>query len=91
VVLSTVEEARRELEAAGRLSGYLASCALGLAQRIDETQSVVGFASLVKELRTTMRAALSGVAVPDAVDDLRRRRDAKITLATLRSEGDGLS
>ncbi len=75
---ATAAAVRAELEAAGRLHTYLGAAALSLADRVDSTTAVVGFPALVKELRATMDAALSGAEqVADPLDELRLRRDAK--------------
>jgi hypothetical protein len=67
-----------KLEAAGRSETYLGAAALALADRIDQSTAVMGFAALVKELRATMDAALDGVQqAADPLDELKRRRDAK--------------
>ena len=74
----TVAAVRAELEAAGRSGTHLGAAALALAERIDGSTAVMGFAALVKELRLTMEAAVAGVKVAaDPVDELRSRRDAK--------------
>jgi hypothetical protein len=71
VVLAAV---RAELERAGRADTYLASAAVALAERIDQSTAVVGLSGLVRELRATMDAALAGVrSAADPVDDLRAR------------------
>ena len=76
--MSAVAAVTSELEAAGRLETYLGASALALAERIDSSTAVMGFAALVKELRSTMEAALAGVVVAaDPVDELRSRRDRK--------------
>jgi len=76
--VSTVATVRRQLEAAGRLDTYLGSAAVQLAHRIDQSTAVMGFAALVKELRSTMDAAMAGVQVADdPIDELRARRDGK--------------
>jgi hypothetical protein len=76
--VGTVASVRAELEAAGRVDTYLGSAALALAERIDRSTAVMGFAALVKELRSTMAAALSGAAVAaDPLDELAARRDGK--------------
>lgn len=75
----TVAAVRAQLEAAGRAETYLGAAALALAERIDNSTAVMGFAPLVKELRSTMDAALAGVKVAgDPVDELRARRDRKL-------------
>jgi len=67
----------RELEAVGRLGSVAGQIALELAYRVasgHETGAAV--AALVKELRATMAAAMAGLApAPDALDELRARRD----------------
>lgn len=74
----TAARVRAELDAAGRLETYLGAAALALAERIDESTAVMGFAALVKELRSTMDAAMAGVQqAADPVDELRSRRDRK--------------
>jgi hypothetical protein len=77
-VAGTVASVQAELEAAGRADTYLGSAALALAERIDRSTAVMGFAALVKELRSTMAAALAGAAVAaDPLDELAARRDGK--------------
>ena len=72
----TVERVTVELERAGRLDTWQGAAALQLAQRIDDSTAVMGFAALVKELRATMDVALAGaVSAADPVDELRARRD----------------
>lgn len=71
---STFASVKAELEAADRASSYLGQAALALASRIDRSRSVVGFAALVRELRTTMDAVLADVPKPlDTVDEFRLR------------------
>jgi len=71
-----VASVRAELETAGRVDTYLGALALVLAERIDGSTAVMGFAALAKELRVTMDVALAGVVVAaDPVDELRARRD----------------
>lgn len=75
---STFDAVLAELTTAERADSYLGRAALALAQRIDASTAVMGFAALVKELRSTMDAALVGVArVADPLDELRTRRDRK--------------
>lgn len=75
---STSKSVRAQLEQAGRSETYLGQAAIALAERIDSSRSVMGFAALVKELRVTMDAALAGVKVAeDPIDELRARRDRK--------------
>jgi hypothetical protein len=51
---------------------------LALAERVDSSTAVMGFAALVKELRVTMDAAMAGVTTAvDPVDELRAWRDRK--------------
>lgn len=78
VVTGTVAATRAELAAADRLGTYLGAAALALAVRIDESTAVMGFAALVKELRSTMVEALKGAPrAADAVDELEERRERK--------------
>jgi len=67
------------LTAAGRADTWLGSVALNLAMRVDTTTAAMGYAPMVKELRTTMEAALAGaeVKVADPLDELRAKRDHK--------------
>lgn len=69
----------RELQAASRLDTVLGRQALELARRIaspHETGSSV--ASLSKEFRAVMEAAMEGVGLKaDPLDELRARREAK--------------
>ena len=77
-VAGTVASVQAELEAAGRADTYLGSAALALAERIDRSTAVMGFAALVKELRSTMAAALAGASVAaDSLDELAARRAGK--------------
>lgn len=77
-VMSTVGAVQAQLEAAARAETYLGASALRLAERIDQSTAVMGFAALVKELRSTMDAALAGVKVAnDPVDEIRLRRERK--------------
>lgn len=75
---TTTERVRTELEAAGRLETWQGAAALALAERIDSSTAVMGFAALVKQLEATMKGALDGAKVAaDPVDELRARRDRK--------------
>lgn len=75
----TVEQVRIELERAERLDTYLGASALALAERIDQSTAVMGFAALVRELRSTMAAALAGAArAADPLDEVKARRDRKL-------------
>lgn len=77
-IASTHSRVLADLEKAGRAETYLGAAALALADRIDQSTAVMGFAALVKELRSTMDAAMAGVTVADdPVDELRARRDRK--------------
>lgn len=76
---STRSRVQAELEAAGRAETYLGAAALALADRIDQSTAVMGFAALVKELRATMDAATAGVVkAGDAVDEVTARREEKL-------------
>lgn len=79
-----VAATKRELETAGKLDSMLGQQALALAARMSGADSVAGYASLSRELRTVMAAAIgTAPAAPpaagqgDEVDELRARRDAK--------------
>ncbi|KQH75586.1 hypothetical protein AO501_25245 [Mycobacterium gordonae] len=79
-----VAATKRELEAAGKLDSMLGQQALALAARMSGADTVAGYASLSRELRTVMAAAIgTAPAAPpaagqgDEVDELRARRDAK--------------
>ena len=71
---------RRELDAGGRLESMLGQAALALAARLDSRQDTgAGLASVTKELRSTMGAALAGVVDKDSAvmkmrDELAARR-----------------
>lgn len=76
------ESTLARLEEVGRLETVLGQQALFLAQRLESSllDSGSSLASLSKELRAVMDAALDGVAkAADPVDELRRRREAKLT------------
>lgn len=78
-VASTRSRVQAELEEAGRAETYLGAAALALADRIDQSTAVMGFAALVKELRSTMEAATAGVVkAGDAVDEVTARREEKL-------------
>ena len=71
-----VAAVRAQLEASGRDATYMGALALTLADRMDGSKSIMGYAAMAKELRSTMDAALVGVkSVADPVDELRLRRD----------------
>jgi hypothetical protein len=78
---STVASVRRELEAAGRVDSFRGQAAIRLAQRVDESSAVMGFAALVAQLEKTMDAALAGAEAQelDFLDEVRARRDRKLT------------
>lgn len=74
----TLAAVRAQLESAGRSETYLGAAAMALATRIDQSTAVMGFAALVKQLQSTMDAAMAGVQVADdPIDELRLRRDTK--------------
>lgn len=74
----------RELEAADRLDTVLGQQAVELAGRIvSPASSGASVATLSKELRAVMAAAMEGVEVAaDPLDELQRRRDAKYSAST---------
>lgn len=78
-----VDVTRRRLEAVDRLDTVLGLQAVFLADQLvngGRAESGSSLASLSKELRAVMDAALEGVAkAADPVDELRRRREAKLT------------
>jgi hypothetical protein len=78
--LALVEVARRELEAAGREQTALGQLAVLLAGRLcGPLETGGGVAALSKELREVMAVAVaSAVAGADPLDELRRRREAKL-------------
>jgi hypothetical protein len=74
----------RELEAAGKLDTMLGQTALALGARMSGTDTGAGVASLARELRSVMVAAVgsspsagSSAGRDDGVDELRARRDKK--------------
>lgn len=69
----------RELEAAGKLDSLHGQQALALAARMSGAQTSAGVASLSRELRTVMTAAIgsSSPTNADVIDELKKRRDAK--------------
>lgn len=74
---STTEATRAALESADRLGTPLGAASLKLAREIDQ-QAGAPLAALVKQLQSTLEAALAGVKVADdPLDELaahRRRR-----------------
>lgn len=75
----TTDATEAALSAVDRLSDPNGQAALVLARRIDQnTDNGSGMASLVRELRATLQAALANASgVADPVDQLRTMRDAK--------------
>lgn len=74
-----------ELEKAERTGTVMGQAALVLARRLDHPTLDTGSAvsSLVKQLSSTLDAALAGTSVAeDPVDELRRRRDRKLGLTS---------
>ena len=77
VVLAAV---RAELDRAGCVDTYLGSAAVVLAERIDQATAVAGLSGLVRELRSTMDAALAeDRSVADPVAELRARAHRKLS------------
>jgi hypothetical protein len=70
----------RQLDAANRLDTVLGQQALALAQRIASPHETgASVASLSKEFRAVMEAAMDGVnAVANPLDELRARRERKL-------------
>ena len=65
---------RAELEAACRVDTVLGQAALKLAERIDSSTAVMGFAALVRELRETMVEAVRDAEQrSDALDEIQQR------------------
>jgi hypothetical protein len=74
---------RAELERYNRVNTVRGQIAIALARRIDNATAVVGFAALTKELDRALEAALAGVEVEaDPIDEIRKRRDAKMGIQT---------
>lgn len=76
-----VASCRKRLAAAGREADPLGAQALLLAEMLAAGgHTAAGAASLSRELRAAMDAALAGApAEPDALDELARRRDRKLS------------
>lgn len=71
-----------ELDAAGRADSAVGHAALALAARIDAAEGETGsaLAAMVRELRATLAEALAdGKREADPVDELRTRRDRKLS------------
>lgn len=65
-----------ELRAGNRLDTWLGRMAVQAARRIDESNQMNGYASLMKQLTDTMERAMAGVVVSvDHVDELTAWRD----------------
>ncbi|MGZ6788371.1 MAG: hypothetical protein ACXVGQ_00305 [Mycobacteriaceae bacterium] len=83
-----VASVRRDLEGAGRLDTFAGQLALSLAKQVSRSDAT-GVSSLSKELRQVMSEALAGAApvpgaaesVPDEVDQMKERREAKARAA----------
>lgn len=71
---------RAELDAAGRTATSLGAKAVALAVRIDAGRDTgAALAALVRQHDATMAEAMRGVSTRTSiVDELRRRRDAKL-------------
>lgn len=82
---TSVEDAvRAELDKAECAGSVMGQAALVLARRLDRPTLDTGSAvsSLVKQLSSTLDAALAAAnTVEDPVDEIRRRRDAKLGIA----------
>jgi hypothetical protein len=66
------------LEAASRLASPLGAAAIRMAHILDNSMTMNGYASLVKQWNETLETALAGAVVePDRVDELRAFRDRK--------------
>lgn len=77
---AVVAATRVELDAAGRTSSALGQAALAVALKIDGGVAETGsaFATLVKELRATLAAALGNTEVEgDIVDELKQQRQKR--------------
>jgi hypothetical protein len=74
-----VEATQRELSDASRLETVLGRQAVELARRIaSPSETGASVASLSKEFRAVMEAAMEGVGVAaDPLDELRARRERK--------------
>ena len=77
-VTGLVAAVQSELERAGALETYPGQLALELARKVSGTESS-GMASMSKELRTVMDAALAGMnpgsaEADDLVEELKRKR-----------------
>lgn len=73
----TVDAARRELTAAGRLDTALGRAALILAGRLDRSERETGaaLATLTKQFEATLAAATRGADKADSpLDEVRRKR-----------------
>jgi hypothetical protein len=77
-IAGTVAAISAELKRTGRFDTYLGQAAMKLAERVDNATAVMGFAALVKELRSTMDEALKGAPrAADQLDELEARRERK--------------
>lgn len=77
-------QTRRELEAAGRLDGYLGRSAMYLAGILDASPGDTGggHAALIRQYIASMAAALDGANVQEtAVESLRRRAQGRVGAA----------
>lgn len=72
---------KADLERAGRLDTALGQQALVLARRLDEANDPgSALAAVAKELRTTLAEATKAAsAVSDPVDELRARRERRLS------------
>lgn len=73
-----VTATRAQLDAIDRADTPLGLTALELADRVsDRATPPAALAVLAKQLEATLASASKGVAIAGALDDLRKRRDAK--------------
>lgn len=79
-----VKATRKELAAAGQQHSALGQLALALAARMSTGQTTAGLATLSRELRTVVAAAIGSTPTRtpaagqgDELDELKARRDAK--------------
>lgn len=80
---SVAAATRAELVAAGKLDSALGSAAMVLADRLDDPELAgSALAPTAKELRALLETVCRGAgAVADPVDELKKRREARLRAA----------
>lgn len=81
LVMSVLAAVKKELRAIGKTATPLGATALTLAERLDDgIDPGSAMAAMAKELRATMdELARTAPAVADPIDDLKKRRERRLS------------